>query len=159
MKSEDYVVYDAGEPQEYAKVDCKIKLVGREIPTIDLSNRSKLVEYCRKQISDCAMEEIHMICVNSSLKMISDICISEGNIGSVNAYPGKIAAGALLSNATGVFFYHNHPGGRCAPSADDIASTNMIIKALKMFEIHVYDHLIITPTDSYSMMVHGDIAG
>ena len=155
MKSEDNVVYDAGE--ESAKTDCKIKLVGREIPTIDLSNRTKLIAYCREKISDCAMEEFHMLCANSSLKLISDICISEGDVGSVNAYARKIAAGALLSNATNVFFCHNHPGGTCAPSCEDIASTTKLINVLKMFDILVLDHLIITPSDSYSMAMHGDV--
>ena len=76
----------------------------------------------------------------------------------VSAYPRVVATFALLANAHSIFLTHNHPGGTCAPSAEDISSTQMLKRLLDMVGIRILDHMITTPDgNTYSLAQHGEI--
>ena len=56
---------------------------------------------------------------------------------------------ALLTNASNLVLCHNHPSQNIRPSEADIALTNQIKEAGKLFGISVLDHLIIASDGSY----------
>lgn len=68
-----------------------------------------------------------------------------------------IMQGALLSNAVGILLCHNHPSGNLKPSEQDKRLTQKIIKAGKLLDINVLDHVIITENSHYSFADHGEI--
>ena len=51
--------------------------------------------------------------------------------------------GAIKENAAAVIIAHNHPSGDPSPSKDDIRVTREIVKAGKLLDIEVLDHLVI----------------
>lgn len=53
--------------------------------------------------------------------------------------------------ATSVILVHNHPSGNINPSGDDINLTSKIKAGLKLLNIDVLDHIILTDGDVYSM--------
>lgn len=55
----------------------------------------------------------------------------------------KIARAALLCGAAGVALAHNHPDGRVAPSAEDIAVTNRLEQALAGLGLQLVDHCVV----------------
>ena len=152
--------YDAGvvnETPQAMVIDAKVRLSGTEAPSIQIGNVKQLEDYVRPMIADCAAEEFHLICVNTQCMVLAEACVGSGTVGEVAAPLAKIAQIALLSNATAVFLAHNHPGGTCAPSFEDQTSTITISKALKLFDIKVLDHIIVTNHNgSYSFAQHGD---
>lgn len=165
MRNETPIQYDAGtatgtnaDAAATMLTDAKIRLTGCAVPAVQIANSSALAAFCTDLISGNAVEEFHVICVNAQAQVISQAMISRGSLDQVDAYPRTIATVALLSNAHSVFLTHNHPGGTCAPSQQDIASTLQIKKALALFDIQVLDHMIVTPDGrTYSMRQHGDI--
>lgn len=52
---------------------------------------------------------------------------------------------ALKTLASGVILAHNHPSGALKPSTEDLLITNRLEESLKLFDIKVIDHLIISP--------------
>ena len=64
---------------------------------------------------------------------------------------------AISYNAHSVLLTHNHPGGTCAPSPEDIASTIQLQRLLNGVGILVLDHIIVAQGRTYSMIQHGDI--
>ena len=64
---------------------------------------------------------------------------------------------ALNYNAHSVLLCHNHPGGTCAPSPEDIASTLQLQRLLNGVGILLLDHIIVAGDRTYSMIQHGDI--
>ena len=79
-------------------------------------------------------------------------------VGSLNesiAHPRDIFEKALLLNAAALVITHNHPSGNLEPSNQDIAITRRLIDAGNMLGIAVKDHLIVTPTDYFSMRQEG----
>lgn len=163
MKNEDAFPYNAGEitdspVKNETMLSCaRIRLVGHSEPTITIRNRPELEKFISPIYADAAFEEFRVIAVDSQCRIIAESVISEGSLSEVSAYPRKIAAFALLANAHSIFLCHNHPGGTCAPSGEDISSTIQIEKAMKLFGIPVLDHMIYAgPNKVYSMRQHGD---
>ena len=73
--------------------------------------------------------------------------------GTINSTPVDIeiiAAVALKTLAKAVIIAHNHPSGNLKPSEADRIITKRIKEALKLFDIKLLDHIIITKEGYYS---------
>lgn len=57
---------------------------------------------------------------------------------------------AIDSFATSVILAHNHPSGTLIASDADRQITKKVKEALKLFEVNLLDHLIITANDYFS---------
>ena len=122
-----------------------------------ITNRHDLEAYCKSLLLGLRTERFIVICVDAQCRLLGQRVISEGSLSEVSAYPRSVMETALNYNAHSVFFCHNHPGGTCAPSAEDISSTVQLQKLLNGVGIMVLDHLIVAGTKTYSMAQHGDI--
>lgn len=122
-----------------------------------IANRRELEYYCKSLQLGRRVEAFWVICVNAQCRVLGCRMISEGSLSEVSAYPRLVMETALNYNAHSVFFCHNHPGGTCAPSAEDIASTLQLQRLLGGVGIMVLDHMIIAGGNAYSMAQHGDI--
>ena len=74
-------------------------------------------------------------------------------LGTVNysmVIPRDIFREAVKYNATTILLVHNHPGGSCNPSNDDIELTKKLIYLGNMLEIPVMEHIIIGSGGYYS---------
>lgn len=122
-----------------------------------ITNRHEAEAYCKSMLMGERTERFYVICVNAQCKILGTKKISEGSINEVSAYPRLVAETVLNYNAHSVFFCHNHPGGTCAPSGEDIASTLQLQRLLNEMGILVLDHLIVAGSNTYSMAQHGDL--
>lgn len=96
-------------------------------------------------------EHFVMICVNSKLDIIA---VSDEGIGDLTSAPvsiREIAKTAILANAAGVFFVHNHPSEDPTPSAEDITTTKRLMKSFDIIGINFIDHVIVGGNDFTSM--------
>lgn len=122
-----------------------------------ITNRTELEAYCKGQVLGSRTEKFFVICVDAQCRLLGQRVISEGSLSEVSAYPRSVMETALNYNAHSVFFCHNHPGGTCAPSTEDIASTLQLQKLLGGVGILVLDHIIVAGVQTYSMAQNGDI--
>lgn len=122
-----------------------------------INNRKALEQYCKSLVFGLNHEEFFVICVNSQCKVLGTKRIATGTINEVHAFPRLIVQAALNYNAHSVFLCHNHPGGTCSPSREDINTTLEIKRILKAIDILVLDHMIIAGNTGYSMSQNGDI--
>ena len=81
--------------------------------------------------------------LNSAGQLIDCEPVGVGNVKQTSVFPGEILRGALMRNASGVIVAHNHPGGGCTPSPEDIQITKQIALACAVAEVHLLDHLIL----------------
>lgn len=126
-------------------------------PTDCISNTRAAEYYCKSLLSGERVENFYVICLNARCKVVGTRKISTGSLSEVSAYPRKVIETALNYNAHSVILTHNHPGGTCAPSAEDIASTLQLQRLLTGLGIMLLDHIIIAGNSSYGMIQHGDI--
>ena len=80
------------------------------------------------------------------------IAVSEIGVGTATTVIVNIkelAQLALLSSASGVIIAHNHASGKTEPSHADHKITKRVYKSLKLLDITLLDHIILT-TESYT---------
>ncbi len=66
-----------------------------------------------------------------------------GTIDSASVHPRAIVQKALELGCASVIFCHNHPSGIAEPSMADQQLTKTLIKALKLVDVRVLDHLVV----------------
>ncbi|CAN5427054.1 hypothetical protein BH11PSE5_BH11PSE5_25930 [soil metagenome] len=62
---------------------------------------------------------------------------------------------ALIADCRGAVLMHNHPSGDPNPSDADIQVTRMLCRMLRMLEMKLLDHIIVTTETSFSFRENG----
>ena len=78
-----------------------------------------------------------------------------GSLSAAVVRVGEIFRSAIRENAAAIIVVHNHPSGDPAPSQQDIRLTAEIVKAGKIIDIQVLDHLVIGHNRFVSMREKG----
>ncbi|MBP3379931.1 MAG: hypothetical protein J6K77_03590 [Ruminococcus sp.] len=116
-----------------------------------LRNIGEAKQYFDSFYTGITEERICIVSVNTDMKIIDVYSSSSGMSDSVNADIRKITDNAIKSKAYGIFIAHNHPMSSSQPSASDYAITGEIIKAMRLYDIKVFDHIVVGLTSAVSM--------
>jgi DNA repair protein RadC len=100
-------------------------------------------------------ESFRVLMLNNANHFLGWFEASRGGINATIVDVRRIAQAILLSNATSCILMHNHPTGNLKPSEADKITTTKVIKGLKLLDIQVLDHLIITLSGYYSFSDDG----
>ena len=100
-------------------------------------------------------ESTFILLLNRSNNVDAYAKISQGGISGTIVDIRLIAKYALDTLASGVIMIHNHPSGNLDPSPQDSAITMKTKEALKLIDVGVLDHLILTEKDYYSFADNG----
>ena len=122
-----------------------------------IGNSREAEKYCLSILAGHRSERFYVVSLNAKCQVLGRRMISEGSLSEVSAYPRIVMETALNYNAHSVLLCHNHPGGTCAPSPEDIASTLQLQRLLNGVGILLLDHIIVANESTYSMVQHGDI--
>ena len=122
-----------------------------------IGNSREAENFCQSLLAGERLEKFYVVALNAQCKVLGKRQIATGSLSEVSAYPRLVMETALNYNAHSVLLSHNHPGGTCAPSPEDISSTLQLQRLLNGVGILVLDHIIVAGERSYSMIQHGDI--
>ncbi len=122
-----------------------------------IRNTRDAASFCKSLLMGERTERFYVICLNARCVVTGYRKISEGSLSEVSAYPRSVMETALNYNSHSVILSHNHPGGTCSPSSEDINSTIQLQRMLRSVGILMLDHLIICGADYYSLAQHGDV--
>ena len=89
-------------------------------------------------------ESFFILCLNRNNQTIAYAKISQGGVNGTVVDIKLIAKYAIDCLASGVILAHNHPSGNLKPSNEDLAITKKVKEGLKILDIQVLDHLILT---------------
>jgi DNA repair protein RadC len=78
-----------------------------------------------------------------------------GTLSQTSVYPREVVKRALDLAASAVILAHNHPSGQVHPSRADIQLTQTLKAALKLIDVTVLDHCIVSPGRALSMAKEG----
>lgn len=120
-------------------------------PPSILDTTEKLGTVVMPALGYLANEAVLLICMDGKLKLLDSSIITEGSVNSTDITVRMILQRALLFNASVVVLAHNHPSGLATPSKSDIATTIQIVRALRLADIELWDHLIVGDNDMVSM--------
>ena len=110
----------------------------------------KLENYCKLILAGKAVEEFHVLYLDSQFKLIEDQLHSTGTADWTAVYIREIVKAALNKNAKHIVLLHNHPTPYLSFSSQDIQITQELESALSKLEIGLYDHLLVSADVVYS---------
>jgi len=102
-------------------------------------------------LEDKEQEELWVLLLNTKNHIIQARQVSVGSINSSTAFPREVFHAAVQSLAASIIIVHNHPSGEAYPSQEDMAVTKEMIKAGKIMEIPLLDHVIIAKRGNWSI--------
>ena len=129
----------------------KIGYVGKLKENPVFHDEKTLHNYCRIVLAGKQIEELHILYLDSDLKLIADETHTSGTINASAVYPREIARRAMELNARSVVMVHNHPSSTQSFSKDDVDSTIRVQSLLAELEIKFYDHLLVVNDSVFSM--------
>jgi len=102
-------------------------------------------------------ESFFILLLNRSKTTVGYAKISQGGISGTVVDIRIIAKYALDSLADAVILAHNHPSGNVQPSDQDINLTKKTAQALKLIDVDICDHVILTKSSYYSFADEGKL--
>lgn len=124
----------------------EIKSVQSDFPSVRITNTSTAADFIRQFYGDdiFIFESAFILLLNNSNNTIGFAKISQGGITGTVVDARLVAHYAVNSLATSVILAHNHPSGNLNPSETDKQLTNKIKEGLKLLDISLLDHIILT---------------
>lgn len=129
------------------------KIEDKDILTI--KSKNSLLSYLRGEIGYSPREEFKILFLDSSNKLIASETLFYGTIDKSAIYPREIVERVIKNRAKSVIFAHNHPSGNISPSKKDIELTQYMYDSLKLLEIRLLDHIIVTKNSYFSFLEEG----
>ncbi len=117
-----------------------------------LCSPESVAAMARERLGNLPHEEVWLAYVDRSSRLISWERASKGSVDASSVYPRDIIERALALKAKNFILVHNHPGGNPEPSKADIEFTQNLHQAAQMFRIRFVDHVVVTESQSYSLM-------
>lgn len=88
-------------------------------------------------------EHLKVVLLTSKNQVISVCETYKGSVNTSIIRPSELFREAVRENCPAIIVVHNHPSGDPDPSQEDIATTEQIVKAGKILDIEVLDHVIL----------------
>ena len=120
-----------------------------------LNSYDRVVAYCRTLAAHRPAEELHLLHLDTRNRLIRDERHQRGSVNHTPLYPREVCIRALDANASAMIVVHNHPSGSPDPSRADVSMTEKLRDALKLIEVTLHDHLIVTASDVFSFRAKG----
>lgn len=120
-----------------------------------ISDAASLINFLRQELAYELKERFDIIFLTTNLNLIKHETIFKGTIDRSIVFLREIITKVLCLNAKNIIIAHNHPSGSLIPSNDDIKVTLKIKEGLKIFEINLLDHIIISKKGYFSFVEGG----
>jgi len=137
----------------------ELKKIQTQLPAVKITTPEEAAAFIRQFYFDDIeiFESFFILLLNQANKTIGYSKISQGGISGTVVDIRIIAKYAIESLATSVILAHNHPSGNLNPSSADIKITEKIESGLKILDIKVYDHIILSADSFYSFKTNNDL--
>jgi len=117
-----------------------------------LNSLNLAVEYCSSLMAYKNREFFYVICLDNKRRVINAVKIAGGTVNSAVIQPRFVLEAALKMQASAVIFTHNHPGGSCKPTFEDLETTTKLGKLLYAIEVQLIDHIIVADDTTFSFL-------
>jgi len=116
-----------------------------------------IVNILMPRMRDLKKEVFKVVFLDSQNTIIEIYEVIEGTVNQANPAIRDIFQKALQSYAVSIICVHNHPSRDRTPSRQDKEFTEKLIKAGKVLQINVLDHIIIGDNTYYSFDDEGEL--
>ena len=104
-------------------------------------------------------EHFAVLLLNTKNHVIAMPEVSVGSLSASVVHPREVFRAAIDHAAAAMILLHNHPSGDPTPSREDIAVTERLVKAGKIMDIPVLDHVVLGRDRFISLKEKGLLGG
>jgi DNA repair protein RadC len=137
----------------------ELKKIQTNFPTEKITCSSDADRFARLFFNEDIeiFESCFILLLNNANKTIGYAKISQGGIVGTIVDVRLIAKYAIEALATTVILFHNHPSGNLTPSHQDNVLTEKVKNGLRILDVNLADHLILTVDGYYSFADKGNL--
>jgi DNA repair protein RadC len=95
------------------------------------------------EMSGLPREQMRVVLLNTKNYVLGTPLVYQGSLHTTVIRIGELFTDAVRVNCAAIALVHNHPSGEPFPSPEDIAVTQEAVKAAKILDIDLIDHLVI----------------
>jgi DNA repair protein RadC len=95
------------------------------------------------EMSHLEQEHLRVICLDNKHRVQAIHTVSVGTVNTIQIRVGEIFREPVRLNSTAAILVHNHPAGDPTPSPADVTLTRAVVRAGKLLDIAILDHLVI----------------
>lgn len=123
-----------------------------------INNPCEAYNLVKNFLVDSDREKFLVVCLDTRKQPVSIQTVSIGHISSTIVHPREVFKVAVLSNASSIICFHNHPTGNSNPSGEDEDMTLRLKECGEILGIALVDHIIVGSNESfYSFKEHNKI--
>lgn len=130
---------------ELGKRLCAGKLIA---PAFESSKA--VAKHFRPRFTGKRQEIVIAVLLNGQNQCLGEKDITEGTPTQATVYVRRVIEEALHLSAAAVVLVHNHPSGNPEPSTGDDETTRDLLKACKLVQLVLLDHVIVGESEHYS---------
>lgn len=98
---------------------------------------------------DSDREKFVVVCLDVKNQPVNIYVVSIGSVSSTIVHPREVFKVAMLSNASKIICFHNHPSGNLKCSKEDENITNRLKECGEILGIELVDHIIVGDNNTY----------
>ena len=98
---------------------------------------------------DSDREKFVVACLDTKNQPVNISVVSIGSVNSAIVHPREVFKVAMLSNASKIICFHNHPSGNLKCSKEDENITNRLKECGEILGIELVDHIIVGDNNAY----------
>ena len=117
--------------------------------TRKISNPYDAYRLVKSFLVDSDREKFVVVCLDTKNQPVSIEIVSIGTVNSAMVHPREVFKVAVLSNASKIICFHNHPSGSTNFSKEDEVITNRLKKCGEILGIELVDHIVVGDDDKY----------
>lgn len=121
----------------------------------NLSDPTAAANYIRSRIGHLEHEVFGCVMLDTRHQIIEIKDFFTGTIDGAEVHPREVVKHALSNNAAAMIIYHNHPSGSLEWSSADRAVTKQLKDALRMVDVRLIDHILVSNAGTTSMASKG----
>lgn len=131
-----------------AKLKAALEM-GRRLATISEDEKPRIaapediVRLFGVEMASLEREQLRLVMLNTKHHIIATSTVGHGTVNSANVRMAEVFAPAVRRMAPFVMLVHNHPTGDPTPSSADVQFTDDAVRAGKLLDIGLLDHIII----------------
>lgn len=122
-----------------------------------LDTDEKVGDFLTRKFFGMTNEAMLLLCLDNACRLISCTKLSSGISNRTGVDLRMICETAFRCNAPIVILAHNHPGGKAYPSDEDIRATVRIQNLLRMVDVNLVDHFVVSGEHWKSMAKMGEL--
>jgi DNA repair protein RadC len=138
-------------PQEIRAIMETLAAIMRPVNRLQVKSPADIAPVLMLEMGHLTQEELRTVLLDSKNRVQTIHMVYRGSLNAAMIRVGEVFREAVKRNSSGLIVAHNHPSGDCTPSPADVQVTIEIVKASKLLDVPVLDHLVIGQSKWVSM--------